>query len=130
MASKSYDKNCKQRRLTDDCEHVLAECGLEERRLARDLAAEAARRVQVHAPQHDVSLARLAPLQLLIQFEFGAQTQIRDFTLKWLQETEGFLSYLVVQDDSRPGWNIPNQSQPNPGIRADESPSKFHDFVL
>ena len=125
MASKSYDKNCKQRRLTDDCEHVLAECGLEERRLARDLAAEAARRVQVHAPQHDVSLARLAPLQLLIQFEFGAQTQIRDFTLKWLQETEGFLSYLVVQDDASPGLG-----RSNPGIRADESPSKFHDFVL
>ena len=56
-------RNVRRPRLTDDCEDLLAECGLEERRLARDLAAEAARRVQVHAPQQDVRLARLPPLK-------------------------------------------------------------------
>ena len=49
--------------LVDDCEDVLLECGLEEGGLAEDLAAEAPRRVQVHATQQDVRLRRLTTLQ-------------------------------------------------------------------
>ena len=60
--------------LTDDGEDVLAEGGLEERRLARDFAAEAPRRVQVHAPQQDVRLRRLATLK----FEFTAKMLFRN----------------------------------------------------
>ena len=52
-----------KRRLTDDGHDALLVGGLEERGLARDLAPELPRRLQVHVPQQDVRLRGLLLLQ-------------------------------------------------------------------
>ncbi len=49
--------------LTHNCEDGLPEGGLEERCFPGDLATELPRRVQVHVPQHDLSLGRLLNLE-------------------------------------------------------------------
>ena len=50
--------------LTHDCEEVLLLGGLEERRLARHLAQEAALRGQLHAAHHQPGLRRLPLLRI------------------------------------------------------------------
>ena len=53
----------RKRRLTDNGHDALLVGGLEERGLARDLATELPRRLQVHVPQQDVRLRGLLLLQ-------------------------------------------------------------------